>query len=761
MHIVVPLVSTLLFQVIVIGLFYVFETNPWILLLAVLPPLITALFISSRLYLISAGISVVAAIAALFLITMTSPIALAVIGGCSLVTVILAELIHRQAQQRTRAERDQQAADERFRDLFEQLPTAAALERNGSLLYVNPAWVSLFGSSSAREIYHQPFENFVAPVSAEKRRQSHASLDIGGTPSIAYESIALHANGNQFPVHVEISTLRLDDGAAQLLFLTNLSERHKAAAKLRAHEEQFRLTFDLAPVGIALTTPTGQILHANSAFCRTLGYTADEMRQRTINDISHADDIEANETLRSYLLDGTTTHFQIEKRYVRKDGTLVPCLFKATLIRDIDGRPQQLIGQIVDLTERKELEEERLSLERTLQESQRLESLGMLAGGIAHDFNNLLTAISGNAQIALLDIDETSSTHEPLTNIMRTVDRASELTRQLLAYAGRSKLAIAQINVNSAIESTLQILRTSISKQITLKQRLNADLPTIEGDPAQLNQVIMNLVINAAQAIGEEPGSIEISTGLNDIVQVAANIPHQINQLAPGRYVYVEISDTGCGMDAETLNRIFQPFFTTKPQGNGLGLAAVQGILRRHNGDLRVRSTKGVGTTFTILLPITQVGEPSLPTDEQLPTHPRSAQQATPRSGDQVVLIVDDEAGIRELSRRILQSAGYSVLTADNGDEGLAIFQRHAEQIGCVLLDLTMPGTTGQAVLQQILRENDSVKVILMSGYVAEAEEQALRRLGAYDIIRKPFQNDLLESKVRSAFTSQLVVEIG
>jgi len=392
----------------------------------------------------------------------------------------------------------------------------------------------------------------------------------------------------------------------------------------------------------------------------------------------------------------------------------------------------------VDLTERAAAEHDRRELERKLLDMQKLESLGVLAGGIAHDFNNLLTAILGNAQLAKMQTGSTSQVGSHLVEIERTAMQAADLCKQMLAYSGQGKIEVRLVDLNRVIRDMSQLLRISVNKRAQLSFNLAHALPTIRGDVSQIRQVLMNLIINASEAIQEGEGSIWVSTGVVHGADRIFQGTTVIGQPGARDYVFVEIADTGSGMDEETKARIFDPFFTTKFTGRGLGLAAVLGIVRSHGGALELNTRPGEGTTFTVLFPLVDLGVvPEEGKDTPMPHW----------SGDGLILVVDDEESVRMLTTRMLETFEFHVITACNGREAVDKFVTHADAITAVLLDVTMPVMDGLESMEKIREIRADVPVLFMSGYMREGE---LRNLNAAtDFLQKPFKLEELREKLR------------
>jgi signal transduction histidine kinase len=383
------------------------------------------------------------------------------------------------------------------------------------------------------------------------------------------------------------------------------------------------------------------------------------------------------------------------------------------------------------------LMDERHRSEEQLRNAQKLESLGVLAGGIAHDFNNLLVGVLGNAGMALLELPEDSPARQPIRDIEVSAQRAAELTRQMLAYSGRGRVHVEPVDLSQVVEEMSQLLRRVISRQAQLSLRLRRGLPAVVADVTQIRQVVMNLITNASDALGETHGTITLETSVVEATPAMLSSTYLDEALPAGLYICLEVSDTGSGMSPETAARIFEPFFTTKFTGRGLGLAAVLGIVRGHKGAIDVQSAPGAGTTFQVLLPASTRRAEAVAPPAQSPLG----------QGSGLVLLVDDEEAVRGLARRVLERGGYSVLEATSGEEALQRLSGSANDVRAVVLDLTMPGLSGEATLQEIRRRRIEVPVIVSSGYVPEEEGT----LSGVPFLAKPYKPSELIKAVRTA----------
>jgi signal transduction histidine kinase/CheY-like chemotaxis protein len=403
-----------------------------------------------------------------------------------------------------------------------------------------------------------------------------------------------------------------------------------------------------------------------------------------------------------------------------------------------DNLLKQSSQLLEEITSRKQAEDERNKMENKMQQTQKLESLGVLAGGIAHDFNNILTAIIGNAELALLRINKESPGVDNLHKIEEAAARAADLAKQMLAYSGKGKFVIENINLNLLLEDMLHMLEVSISKKAELRLKLIPDLPSVEADATQIRQIIMNLVINASEAIDEMSGVIAITTGCLECNMDYLKDVWLDENLNQGLYVYLEIADTGCGMDTHTLAKLFDPFFTTKFTGRGLGMAAVLGIVRGHKGAIKVYSEPGKGTSFKILLPAS--GKPA-----QILNHYGFDNNW---KGSGTVLLVDDEETVRDIGKDMLQEFGFTTITANDGREAVEIFKTTPD-ISFVILDLTMPHMDGEQCFRELRQLKPGVKVIMSSGFSEHEVTQKFMGKGLAGFIQKPYKLSALKEAIQ------------
>ncbi|HVU24078.1 MAG TPA: CHASE domain-containing protein [Opitutus sp.] len=437
------------------------------------------------------------------------------------------------------------------------------------------------------------------------------------------------------------------------------------------------------------------------------------------------------------------TPFEAEYRIRTRDGREKWVLSRGRGVYSDDQKLLFFEGLAIDITDRKQAESAKIALERKLLESQKLESLGLLAGGIAHDFNNLLAGILGHADLARLDLAENSGLTVHLSRIEAAAARAADLCQQMLAYSGRSRFQVEVIELSQLVQDTLPLLKGSIPPhaRVTLAPAL-APL-FVMADATQIRQIVMNLLLNAVDALAPAGGDITITTGRRNIDQAFLAAAHMADTATPGEHVFLEVRDTGCGMSAETVAKIFDPFFTTKFAGRGLGLAAVLGIVRGHSGALRVESEPGRGSTFTLALP--PCDAPPVNAFDGTPQNPWR------RTGR--VLVIDDEAPVREVAAALIGTFGFTVVTAADGTEGLARFREDPAGYDLVFLDLTMPGLDGEETLAGLRAIAPGVRVLLVSGYSENDRVARLAAGGPLTFMQKPFTRGKLEGRLRAIFT--------
>ncbi len=632
------------------------------------------------------------------------------------------------------------AVERRLAAMLRAMPDAVlAVNERGEIEQANPAAERLFGYA-AEEWPGLPMERLVPEDALERHRQGFARQlkEPAGGPLRDMQVRARRKDGSVFPCELSISDYRDESHGGSRHFIVVVRD---ISARRAAEEEsaRLRMAVEQTPEGVFITDAEGRIVYANAAVERMTGLSREELLGRLAAEVrgGEAGDAMFAEIM-EYMDNGLPWLGDVE--YQRPDGE------KRIIERHIapvvvDGETRWHVCVDTDVTEQRKAR-------AAMEHSQRLESLGVLAGGIAHDFNNLLAAIMGNAGLARMKAGANPEAMREVTPYLKRIEdssqRAAELCKQMLAYSGKGKFVVEPINLSDMVREITNLLEVSIAKNVVLKFHLAENLPAVDADAAQLQQVIMNLVINASEAIGEHSGVISLSTGMMHADEDYLKGAHAAEGLKPGRYVYLEVADTGCGMDAATQKRLFDPFFTTKFTGRGLGMSAVLGIVRGHHGAIKVCSEPGQGTTFKVLLPASDA---------------RAARAGEREAwgewcGVGAVLVVDDEETIRETASAMLEEMGFSTLTAADGEEGVAVYREHCDEIVAVLLDMTMPKLDGKACFRELRRVNPDVRVILSSGYNEQDATSRFAGQGLAGFIQKPYAPEALREAMRKALAS-------
>lgn len=550
-----------------------------------------------------------------------------------------------------------------------------------------------------------------------------------------YDAIGIRKNGKNFIVRIEAKNIPYKGKTVRVTEFRDITEQKKSEEALRESEEKLKAVFNAANVGFSITDEQGKYVMYNNWWLNYLGYEADELKQKTNLDITHPDDIETSRNYFLKVIAGELSNYRIEKKFIKKDGSTVWGDLAVSPVKDREGRVQLMVGIVNDITDRKYSEEEREKLQAQLNQSQKMESVGRLAGGVAHDFNNMLGAIFGYTELSLRKIAPDHPVYTYLQDIKKAAERSANLTRQLLAFARKQTVAPKILDLNETVEGMLKMLRQIIGEDISLEWLPSANPVMIKMDPAQVDQLLVNLCVNARDAI-TDTGKVTIETD-KTVFTEADKIKDE--SILPGDYVVLVISDNGIGMDRETLDHLFEPFFTTKEtgRGTGLGLATVYGIVKQNNGFINVYSEPGLGTTFRIYLPQHYAAAVS---KEQEPG------TKEPDQGHQTLLLVEDEAMLLNINSEILEQLGYTVLTAASPAEALRIAGQHSGHIDLLITDVIMPEMNGRDLADKISVLHPGIRLLFMSGYTASVIAHHGVLEDGVHFLQKPFSlNDLAE----------------
>jgi len=611
----------------------------------------------------------------------------------------------------------------------------AIIDSDGKFIYINPAFTNITGYTledifAGREWFHtaSPFPEYRQEIIGSLKRDVIQK---------GVEKIFSVVCKNGEMKEIEFKPTLLDDGRI-VMILSDITEHKRAEDTLKESEEKYRTILENIEDGYFEVDIAGNLTFFNDSLCRTLGYSKDEMIG--MNNRKYTDQENAKKLYEAfnkvYRTGEPIKGFGWE--VVTKDGRKLFGEVSVSLIKDSKGKPIGFRGIARDITERKRAEEEKASLQEILRQSQKMEAIGGLAGGIAHDFNNLLTVISGNCQLSLLELKGGDPLKGNIEEIKEATDRATSLTRQLLAFSRRQVLDMKVLNLNTIIRELEKMLRRMIGEDVELVTSLADDLGMVKTDPGYIEQVIMNLAVNARDAM-PSGGKLIIETNNAELDEPYARSHVAIN---PGLYVKLCVNDTGMGMTPEVKERLFEPFFTTKKKGKGtgLGLSTVYGIVKQSGGNIWVDSEPGLGTTFNIYLPRV---------DETLEEMRKKVKKEELPGGGETILVVEDEEDVRRLAVRILERQGYTVLEASCGNDALVLSKERKEPIHMVLTDVVMPGMSGPQLTGQLIHLHPKMKVLYMSGYTDNAVLHHGVLEEGVNYIQKPFTIDGLMKKMR------------
>ncbi len=614
------------------------------------------------------------------------------------------------------------------------------IDTSGTIRYVSENIIEILGRP-AQELLGETLQSTqeMHPDDVEGITRGFARFVHSDRRRGARELRLRHADGSWHWFDGRITSYRSRDGEWRALVIArDISENRRAQQELRDSEERYRVIAETSGELISEIDREGRMHFASPAVRQVLGFAPEELVGTKPVIAIHPDDVPR--CVDAFLESIRTGELmRIPPYRVRsKDGSWRWLETDGIQFLRADGE-LRFLAVSRDRTEQIREARERRALARRVEQTQRLEGLGVMAGGIAHDFNNLLTPILGDAGLALMDLPEDSPVRTRIQKIQKAARRAATLTNQMLAYAGKGPLLEEPVDLSGLVREMSQLLETSLSRQATLELELDENLPAVMGDTAQLTQVVMNLLINASEAVGESGGRIQIRTGLTQ--PEAPSGVHRIGEELPsGPAVLLEVEDDGCGMDADTRARIFDPFFSTKFTGRGLGLAAALGIVRAHGGAIDIETAPGKGTRFRVLFPA--AGE--LPTPVEEPPSDIGRWRS-----DALVLVVEDDEGVRDLTQETLERAGLRVLCANAAASGLALFREHRDEIALVVLDRTLPATSGEDLFEALRALRPDCRIVLMSGYSGESAIGSLLDRGLDGFLQKPFLPEQLLETVR------------
>ena len=629
--------------------------------------------------------------------------------------------------------------NEQFHQLLEHLGAVVTeTDPDGKISYLSRTIEQLTGSPREEWLgRHQEYEVHPDDYKEILARRSEPIEEAGRRP-LYHRSLKPDGTWRWIETIGATRFVAPDGGVYGVSISRDITEYRKMEDDLRETAERYTRVVQANDLLLIESAPDGSIVFASDNIERVMGYTLEEVQSHEPFSNIHPDDIgRLQEQFRVAVTTGKPTVLA-PYRGRHRDGHWL--WFQSTGVgyQQANGS-QRFLNVTRDITDRVDAAREREELRQRMQQAQRLESLGLMAGGVAHDFNNLLTPILGDASLALRDLPEGSPMRPRIERIHKAAQRASDLTHQMLAYAGADDIVPEPLELSEFVESISRLLEATLPVGTSFVLDLASDLPDIYGDSGQLTQVVMNLITNASEALEPDGGTIDVRTG-EFCFDAPPTSPFLRESLPAGRYVYVEVSDAGCGMEPETRDRIFDPFFTTKFTGRGLGLASVIGIMRAHSGTVEIETSPGQGTRFRVLFP---VASGRTPVAAQEP-----GQAVKSGRAPAAVLVIDDDEGAREVAVDSLEREGLEVLVACDGPSGIELFTRRANEIALVILDRTMPMMSGEETFDRLKALRADVPVLLISGYGKKRAAEAFGDRGLAGFLRKPFLPEELSKRV-------------
>ncbi len=632
----------------------------------------------------------------------------------------------------------QKTACNDYLGILEKTSEGICVDRDGLIQYMNPALQRIVGYRPEDwPVAYPPFQIFIDPAERSKVMAQYDRFRCGEEVEQHFETRFIHKDGHRIEVELKICRMENDGGKREIISVVHdITERKRAEEKLEEERAFLRQVIDAVPSLISVKDAEGRFELANKSMAKAWGTTVEHLIGSTVVDVNAIADeaLGLQEDADINVIRERKEKFIPEEKAALADRSIQWLSTYKVPLTNREGVCNRVLTISTDITYLQEAEEEKKALQKRLIAVQKMEAVGTLAGGIAHDFNNILMGIQGSISLLLYDLKPDHPHRQKLENIENNIQRGADLTKKLLGFARGGKYDVNPTNINELLGNSADLFGRT-RKEVGVYRSFEKNIWTVEVDRGQMEQVFLNLFINASEAM-PGGGNLDLETenvvfGRTDLKPVG---------VTDGRYVKISVTDEGIGMDDKTLERIFDPFFTTKPKGTGtgLGLASAYGIIKNHGGSIHVSSKQGKGTTFTIYLPVTE-NQPSI--------HDNREKEGI--IGKETILVVDDEQSNIAVMVEMLEMLHYRVLPAGSGQEAVAVYSQKAKEIDLVILDMIMPGINGSRTFD-ILREiNPDVAVILASGYSAEGEARSIINRGCRGFIQKPFHMQELSRKVR------------
>ncbi len=645
--------------------------------------------------------------------------------------------IVRDTTNRKRAEMALKEIEERFGNFLNSSKDLVFIkDQHYRYLFVNKANQDFFGLSEQEIIGKTDFELMPEELAEKCLKSDQLAIAENDIVTVEERSTDRIFEIRKFPV--KLACQKVGVGA----FIRDITTRKRAEEALESSEEKYRNLVESISDVIFEIDELGTLTYISPVVRNMAGYEAEDLIGKSFLEFVHPEDRDVLMKRFSELTEGV--EYPWEYRLMGKSGEV---RYVRTYTRPIMKKNifEGARGTLIDITDRKKLEEQRLEMERKLLQTQKLESLGVMAGGIAHDFNNQLAVILGNLELALTDQTLDPKTRLSMENAVKASERSAELSRQMLIYSGSAFYLPNDIHLDELLNRNFGLMKLGVSEHVSLSLDSSDTLPLINGDPEQIQRVIMNLLTNASEAIGDTKGYVTIRTGVMDCDSAYLSHSRLQEKPQPGRFVFLEVVDNGYGMNDETLQRTFDPFFTTKFWGRGLGMPEVMGIVKGHHGTIMVDSQIGEGTTIRVLFPAVVLDQPSFKTREVVAAIDSNSGSA---DGRKTILVVDDEELVRGMVLSRLGVLGYDTIQASDGEEGVRIFQARSNEIDLVILDLAMAKMNGVEAFGELISIKPDVKVILCSGYTEDAELQSFPGQRPAGVLHKPYKMENLKREL-------------
>ena len=634
----------------------------------------------------------------------------------------------------------------RFTELLENVDDAVYLtDENGKLINANEATYKSLGFPP-HEFFNLSLYDILPLVDAQMVLDHFDFKNDGrSTTQLMFETHLIKKDKSDIPVEIKSRAIHYIKGKAILNVARDITQRMEAQRILRESEEQYRSLIETSHNGILILDERFNVIYANNRLCQIIGYTRNELNKVDFKEILGRSNLELakDETLHTDQEDGIQQPVTI--KILRKDLEERHCFINTTTIKDAAQETNRMVFQILDITDQYRAEQEKALLESHLRQSQKMEAIGNLAGGIAHDFNNLLQIIHGYTEILIFKKDKKDPDFQKLSEVRQAAQRATELTRQLLTFSRKVESIMKPTDINYEVVQIYNLLKRTIPQMIEIELKLGEEIHTINADTSQLGQLIMNLSVNARDAM-PDGGKLTIETQNTVLDEKFCESPEGAGAL-PGNYICLSISDTGTGMSKECLDHIYEPFYTTKEvgKGTGLGLAIVYGIINSHKGHIVCKSKEGKGTTFDVYLPTLESDIKA--NEDEL--------QDIRMSGNETILLVDDDESVRNLGQEMLTKIGHKVITAKSGESALKVYKSKKNDIDLIMLDLLMPGMGGHKCLEKLLKINPEAKILIASGHPGKDTNNEEIEAKAKGFVSKPYKINEISETIRQIIDNE------